>query len=267
MAAPARSRRRFASPLCSLVADEDPSLCEDRLGRIRTKPASRGKWAAKKVERFSPQDVAFRTIQDWVVIQVMRVSDRAKAERRLTGPDAMVRSLPAGSLDLTCPPSLFGWKRSKKYSGAEVIAADDACDAARSLANLRLLSADVPRCRSRPVIGLRSASASIGASTIGVCLADSIRERRPRILPLDLWRSQKQKARRVAGLVAAVFTEAIAERTRRAVGASRTQMQQGQDSGVLGSQARATPAPAQTPGTRTYRYRCRTSDRLAGQIR
>ena len=32
----------------------------------------------------------------------------------------------------------------KKYSGAEVIADDDACDAARSLANLRLLSADVP---------------------------------------------------------------------------------------------------------------------------
>ena len=32
----------------------------------------------------------------------------------------------------------------KKYSGAEVIADDDACDAARSLANLRLLAADVP---------------------------------------------------------------------------------------------------------------------------
>ena len=32
----------------------------------------------------------------------------------------------------------------KKYSGAEVIAGDGACDAARSLANLRFLSADVP---------------------------------------------------------------------------------------------------------------------------
>ena len=39
---------------------------------------------------------------------------------------------------------MFEWKRRKKYSGAEVIARDGACDAARSLANLRLLSADVP---------------------------------------------------------------------------------------------------------------------------
>ena len=31
-----------------------------------------------------------------------------------------------------------------KYRGAEVIAADGACDAARSLTNLRLLSAEVP---------------------------------------------------------------------------------------------------------------------------
>ena len=31
-----------------------------------------------------------------------------------------------------------------KYRGAEVIAPEDACDAARSLANLRLLSAEVP---------------------------------------------------------------------------------------------------------------------------
>ena len=31
-----------------------------------------------------------------------------------------------------------------KYRGAEVIAADGACDTARSLTNLRLLSADVP---------------------------------------------------------------------------------------------------------------------------
>ena len=31
-----------------------------------------------------------------------------------------------------------------KHRGAEVIAAEGACDAARSLANLRLLSADVP---------------------------------------------------------------------------------------------------------------------------
>ncbi len=31
-----------------------------------------------------------------------------------------------------------------KYRGAEVIAAEGACDAARSLTNLRLLSADVP---------------------------------------------------------------------------------------------------------------------------
>ena len=31
-----------------------------------------------------------------------------------------------------------------KYRGAEIIAAENACDAARSLASLRLLSADVP---------------------------------------------------------------------------------------------------------------------------
>ena len=31
-----------------------------------------------------------------------------------------------------------------KYRGAEIIAADDACDAAKSLATLRLLSSDVP---------------------------------------------------------------------------------------------------------------------------
>jgi len=31
-----------------------------------------------------------------------------------------------------------------KYRGAEIIAAENACDAARSLATLRLLSADVP---------------------------------------------------------------------------------------------------------------------------
>ena len=36
------------------------------------------------------------------------------------------------------------WKRKRKYRGAEVIAGDGACDAARSLANLRLLAADVP---------------------------------------------------------------------------------------------------------------------------
>ena len=40
--------------------------------------------------------------------------------------------------------TLFGWKRSAKYSGAEVIAGDGACGAARSLANLRLLTAEVP---------------------------------------------------------------------------------------------------------------------------
>ena len=40
------------------------------------------------------------------------------------------------------------------------------------------------RCRSRPVIALRPANASIGASTIGVGLSDSIRDRRPRDLLL-----------------------------------------------------------------------------------
>ena len=55
-----------------------------------------------------------------------------------------------------------------KYRGAEVIAAADACDAARSLTNLRLQSAESRCCRSRPVIALRPASASIGTSTIGV---------------------------------------------------------------------------------------------------
>jgi len=39
---------------------------------------------------------------------------------------------------------MFDWKRRLKYRGAEVIASDGACDAARSLANLRLLAADVP---------------------------------------------------------------------------------------------------------------------------
>ena len=37
---------------------------------------------------------------------------------------------------------MVGWKR-RKYRGVEVIAGDGACDAARSLANLRLLSVDV----------------------------------------------------------------------------------------------------------------------------
>ena len=35
-------------------------------------------------------------------------------------------------------------KPKLKYRGAEVIAPEDACDAARSLTNLRLLSAEVP---------------------------------------------------------------------------------------------------------------------------
>ena len=35
-------------------------------------------------------------------------------------------------------------KPKLKYRGAEIIAAENACDAARSLASLRLLSADVP---------------------------------------------------------------------------------------------------------------------------
>ena len=61
--------------------------------------------AANKVEWLSPWYVALRTIHNWVG---------------------------------------FEWRRRKKYSGAEVIADDGACDAARSLANLRLLAADVP---------------------------------------------------------------------------------------------------------------------------
>ena len=36
------------------------------------------------------------------------------------------------------------YKPITEYRGAEVIAADDACDAARSLMNVRLLSAEVP---------------------------------------------------------------------------------------------------------------------------
>ena len=36
-------------------------------------------------------------------------------------------------------------KPRQKYRGAEIIAAEDACDPARSLTNLRLLSADVPQ--------------------------------------------------------------------------------------------------------------------------
>ena len=36
------------------------------------------------------------------------------------------------------------YKPVLKYRGAEVIAAADACDAARSLMNVRLLAADVP---------------------------------------------------------------------------------------------------------------------------
>ena len=39
---------------------------------------------------------------------------------------------------------MFEWKGRKKYRGAEVIAGKCACGAARSLANLRLLAADVP---------------------------------------------------------------------------------------------------------------------------
>ena len=36
------------------------------------------------------------------------------------------------------------YKPVTKYRGAEIIAAEDACDAARSLTSLRLLSSDVP---------------------------------------------------------------------------------------------------------------------------
>ena len=36
------------------------------------------------------------------------------------------------------------YKPVTKYRGAEIIAAEDACDAARSLMNVRLLSAEVP---------------------------------------------------------------------------------------------------------------------------
>ena len=36
------------------------------------------------------------------------------------------------------------YKPNLKYRGAEVIAAADACDAARSLTNVRLLAAEVP---------------------------------------------------------------------------------------------------------------------------
>ena len=39
---------------------------------------------------------------------------------------------------------MAGGKPRLKHRGAEVIAADDACDAARSLTNVRLLAADVP---------------------------------------------------------------------------------------------------------------------------
>ena len=40
---------------------------------------------------------------------------------------------------------MFDWKRRLKYRGAEVIASDGACDAARSLANLRLSVHDLER--------------------------------------------------------------------------------------------------------------------------
>src|SRR4030095_1578657 len=45
---------------------------------------------------------------------------------------------------------MFDSKRRLKYRGAEVIANDGACDAARSLANLRLLAADVPTLPLKP---------------------------------------------------------------------------------------------------------------------
>jgi hypothetical protein len=60
------------------------------------------------------------------------------------------------------------YKPVTKYRGAEIIAAEDVCDAARSLTSLRLLSLDVPLLPLKPVIALRPASASIGTSTIGV---------------------------------------------------------------------------------------------------
>ena len=58
-------------------------------------------------------------------------------------------------------------KPRMKYRGAEVIAAEDACDAARSSRTCACWRQMFRCCRSRPVIALRPASASIGTSTIG----------------------------------------------------------------------------------------------------
>src|SRR5687768_7302943 len=73
---------------------------------------------------------------------------------------------------------MLEWKRRKKYRGAEVIAGDGACGAARSLANLRLLAADVPPLPLKNCDRPATRECN-GASTIGVGLSDSIRDRRP----------------------------------------------------------------------------------------
>ena len=93
--------------------------------------------AANKVERLSPWYVAFRTMQNWVVSNGSE--GRSTAARRSS--QTTMRATPHGH--------------------------------SRTCAYCRRMSR---RCRSRPVIALRPASASIGTSTIGVGPSDSIRD-------------------------------------------------------------------------------------------
>ena len=171
MAAPARARRLPRHYVASLPTRI--FLCASiRSGRKRTKPASRSKWQPTKSSGYRRGTSRFGRCSTGSFSNGSE--GRSTAARRSSQPT--VRATPHGH--------------------------------SRTCAYCQRMSR---RCRSRPVIALRPASASIGTSTIGVCLADSIRERRSGILPRALWRSQKQKARRV-GLIRSLVLVALAAR-------------------------------------------------------
>ena len=95
--------------------------------------------AANKVERLSPRYVAFRTMQKGVVVPVIARIESHRAGRwwgywfSKRTPDGLFTEVPVEQAVAL----------ERKYRDVEVIAGDGACDAARSLANLRLLSVDV----------------------------------------------------------------------------------------------------------------------------
>ena len=129
-----------------------------RSGRKRTKPASRGKWQPTKSSGYRRGTSRFGRYKTGSVSNGSE--GRSTAARRSS--QTTMRATPHGH--------------------------------SRTCAYCRRMSR---RCRSRPVIALRSASASIGTSTIGVGLTDSIRDRRPLDL-LDRSRGRQCARRRRA---------------------------------------------------------------------